>query len=147
MGTGSLLETLESLRRTGNHELPIELTVNAPLGSTIRHDEWIQELPVIDLSLLQTDRAGILRQMHKAASEWGLFQIVNHGIPLEVLRNAQAQGLNFFDLPLEDKKKAAGHYVGDNTKTNNSSLYWAESLAFRIDMRNDVWPGGNDTFS
>lgn len=157
-GTGSLLEVLEHLRRTGKDELPKEMTVNEADRSTIRYDEWneLSEIPVIDLSLLQTDREGVVKQLHKAVSEWGFFHILNHGIPLELMQEVQAQGLKFFALPPEIKKKATPEpgyrvgYTGDNTTTTMANLHWAENLSVNsllLDrVVSEVWPDGNEEF-
>jgi hypothetical protein len=159
---GTILEQSNYLRQTGTNELPEDLIAKHPKhlvrGPSIRHDEWA-EMPVIDLSLLDTDRAETVRQVHEAASEWGFFQVINHGIPLEVLRAAQAQGIKFFELPAEIKEKSGcnqgprtdgghlGNYVGDNTKQKTSSLFWAESLTFNYETRDEILPEGNEAFS
>jgi isopenicillin N synthase-like dioxygenase len=156
----SILETLEQLRSAGKDQLEKEFTVRAEQRSTVRHDEWqvdlALEIPVIDLSLLQTDRAGVVKQIHEAVTEWGFFHILNHGIPLELLQGTLAHGLEFFALPSDIKRKATPQpgqivgYNGDSSKMPGTNLFWAENLYFNSvylkTMINQVWPDGNEAF-
>ncbi|KAI4356267.1 hypothetical protein L6164_000300 [Bauhinia variegata] len=50
-----------------------------------------------------------------AAEKWGFFQIVNHGVPIEVLDNAKHATYRFFGLPTEEKRK----YTKENSSSNN----------------------------
>jgi isopenicillin N synthase-like dioxygenase len=67
-------------------------------------------VPVIDLSQLnsssEADRADIVAQLMKAATEIGFLQVVNHGIPKELVDTMFAQSAKFFSLPLDTKKKS-----------------------------------------
>ncbi|CAN1828102.1 Gibberellin 3-beta-dioxygenase 1 [Linum perenne] len=58
-------------------------------------------IPVIDLS---DPRAGHL--MVEACEKWGLFNVTNHGIPLEMLSDVEAMIRRLFDLPTSQKLKA-----------------------------------------
>eukprot|EP00253_Pinus_taeda_P015293 PITA_15293 len=66
-----------------------------------------QSLPVIDLAGLEdTDqRFKIVSQIAQASQEWGFFQIINHGIPVSLLETVKRVSQEFFDLPLEEKRK------------------------------------------
>ncbi|KAL3513594.1 hypothetical protein ACH5RR_026311 [Cinchona calisaya] len=61
----------------------------------------VLEVPVIDLSDL--DEGKIVEMISEASREWGIFQVVNHGIPDEVIRKLQQVGQEFFELPQEEK--------------------------------------------
>ncbi|KAF8779917.1 hypothetical protein HU200_002187 [Digitaria exilis] len=52
--------------------------------------------PVIDLSA-----PGCGERVTEAAREWGLFQVVNHGVPSSVIAELQRVGRGFFSLPKE----------------------------------------------
>lgn len=67
------------------------------------------EIPLIDLSSLQVDelREKTVAEIGRASEEWGIFQVVNHGIPDELVQHLQAAGKEFFDLPLEEKEPYA----------------------------------------
>jgi flavonol synthase len=56
--------------------------------------------PVIDMS---RPECGAL--MADAATEWGLFQVVNHGVPAAVLLELQRVGRAFFALSREEKEQ------------------------------------------
>lgn len=68
-------------------------------------------VPVIDLALLQDQKSkpqaldDIVAQVSQACAEWGFFQVVNHGVSLELLEELKANAKEFFDLPLEEKRK------------------------------------------
>ncbi|XP_020115126.1 protein DMR6-LIKE OXYGENASE 1 isoform X2 [Ananas comosus] len=64
------------------------------------------KLPVIDLSLLHSkDHASVIQSLEKACEEYGFFQIVNHGIPIEVIRDMVGVVRRFFELPFEERSK------------------------------------------
>ncbi|CAL9162202.1 unnamed protein product [Musa hybrid cultivar] len=67
------------------------------------------ELPVIDFARLldlrfsQEESA----KLHYACAEWGFFQLLNHQVPEEVIEQMKADIMEFFKLPLEEKKAFA----------------------------------------
>lgn len=61
------------------------------------------EVPVIKLDDPDEDR--LIKLIAKASSEIGLFQIVNHGIPSDVIEKVQKVGEEFFELPQEEKER------------------------------------------
>ncbi|CAA7389728.1 unnamed protein product [Spirodela intermedia] len=65
------------------------------------------DVPVIDLSLLSSGHEGERRYLDSACKDWGFFQIVNHGISEEVIRQMRAAASGFFDLPIEEKRRYA----------------------------------------
>lgn len=73
------------------------------------------QLPVIDLSGIdEKDRySEIVKQGLKAAEEWGFFQVVNHGVPLEKL-DKMIEGIRLFYEQDDDVKKQL--YSRDFTK-------------------------------
>ncbi|KAF2285636.1 hypothetical protein GH714_006106 [Hevea brasiliensis] len=63
--------------------------------------ESIQEydpIPFIDLQCLNLDELG------EACKHWGLFRLVNHGIPLTLLRQLQDHSKKIFSLSFESKE-------------------------------------------
>lgn len=96
------------------------------------------QLPVIDLSGIdEKDRySEIVKEVLKAAEEWGFFQVVNHGVPLEIL-DMMIEGIRLFYEQDDDVKKQL--YSRDFTKQvtflSSFDLYtsraanWRDSLA------------------
>ncbi|GKV49718.1 hypothetical protein SLEP1_g56452 [Rubroshorea leprosula] len=61
----------------------------------------VPEIPVIDL--VDSDHENLVRSIANASQEWGIFQVVNHGIPEDIIRKLKAAGKEFFELPQEEK--------------------------------------------
>ncbi|KAH9789177.1 Feruloyl CoA ortho-hydroxylase 1 [Citrus sinensis] len=60
----------------------------------------------------------VAKSICDAAENWGFFQIVNHGVPLEVLERVKEATHRFFALPAEEKRK----YSKENSPTNKVRL-------------------------
>ncbi|KAL8485557.1 hypothetical protein ACS0TY_027737 [Phlomoides rotata] len=72
-----------------------------PAASTVHG--VVLEVPVVDLG----GGSEVVRLISDASREWGIFKVVNHGIPNEVISNLQKVGKEFFELPREDKELVA----------------------------------------
>ncbi|KAF5940967.1 hypothetical protein HYC85_022134 [Camellia sinensis] len=68
-------------------------------------------IPVIDLSQLfspdRSIRSATARLISRACSEWGFFQVVNHGVSHELMKRIREVWREFFELPLEEKQAYA----------------------------------------
>lgn len=64
-----------------------------------------REVRVIDLSDFETRRAEITEQLWSAAVDVGFFQLSNHGVPLEQIRQAFLMSERFFALPTSVKSR------------------------------------------
>lgn len=68
-------------------------------------------IPVIDLQNLlcnnQTLQYETLSLISSACKEWGFFQVVNHGVSHELMKQARETWREFFDQPLDLKQKYA----------------------------------------
>ncbi|THU47301.1 hypothetical protein C4D60_Mb09t14060 [Musa balbisiana] len=64
------------------------------------------EIPVIDLR--DDDEGRAARAIADATREWGIFRLVNHAVPVGVVRELQRVGAEFFELPQEAKERYAG---------------------------------------
>lgn len=108
-------------------------------GTTTVHGVNL-EVPIIDFS--DPDKGKVQREIVEASKEWGMFQIVNHEIPSEVISKLQSVGKEFFELPQEEKEvyaKPAGaeSLEGYGTKLQkevSGKKGWVDHL-FHI-----VWP-------
>ncbi|CAL9171432.1 unnamed protein product [Musa hybrid cultivar] len=98
----------------------------------------VPEIPVIDLE--DGDEGRVTRAIAEASQEWGIFQLVNHGIPGEVIRELQRVGREFFELPPEEKEKyaaAPGSLQGYGTKLQKDlegKKAWVDFLF------HNIWP-------
>lgn len=69
----------------------------------------IDVIPTIDLSPWLLDNASeeakatVAKELHDACITYGFFQLVGHGIPIELQTKVLDCAAEFFDLPLEEK--------------------------------------------
>ncbi|CAA0411768.1 putative flavonol synthase 5 [Arabidopsis thaliana] len=94
-------------------------------GSTV-------DVPVVDLSV--SDEDFLVREVVKASEEWGVFQVVNHGIPTELMRQLQMVGTQFFELPDAEKETVAKEEDFEGYKKNylGGINNWDEHLFHRL---------------
>ncbi|KAJ1402619.1 Oxoglutarate/iron-dependent dioxygenase [Sesbania bispinosa] len=62
------------------------------------------EIPIIDFTLLSNGNKEELLKLDIALKEWGFFQIVNHGVPRELMQRMKDITAGFFELPIEEKE-------------------------------------------
>lgn len=91
------------------------------------------DLPIINLMGFNSDpvrRKEIVKEIKEASRTWGFFQVINHEIPVTVLREMRDGARRFFDQDQEVKKK---WYVTDSTKNifYNSNVDLSSTLAVR----------------
>ncbi|PON69802.1 Isopenicillin N synthase [Parasponia andersonii] len=66
------------------------------------------EIPVVNfqnLLLSGESYKSELARLHSACKDWGFFQLVNHGISSSLVEKVKAEVQDFFNLPMEEKKK------------------------------------------
>ncbi|KAJ6744482.1 FLAVONOL SYNTHASE/FLAVANONE 3-HYDROXYLASE-RELATED, partial [Salix purpurea] len=107
---------------------------------TASHHGPVPEIPAIDLG--DPDQENLVRLIAEASKEWGIFQVVNHGIPCDLISKLQDVGKKFFELPQEEKELIARprdskSIEGYGSKLQNNSQAkksWVDHLFHRI------WP-------
>ncbi|TVU48702.1 hypothetical protein EJB05_08347 [Eragrostis curvula] len=116
------------------------------------------EIPVIDLQRLldSGDEEEESARLHQACQEWGFFQLINHGVPHEVMEGMKAMVEGFFELPAETKKQFAqepGQLDGYGqlfVVSEDQKLDWADILFLHTQppqLRNmRFWPDKPATF-
>lgn len=104
-------------------ELAHELTARVPV-----------QIPLIDLSDIRNPerRKRIVEQVRTASETWGFFQMVNHGIPSDVV-DAMIDGVKRFnEADIEEKRK---YYTRDQTRrvrfTSNQDLFVSRTANWR----------------
>ncbi len=117
-------------------------------------------VPVIDIGELRDGHRdpslASVRAIAEACSEWGFFQVVNHGIEPPVIEDMWAQTRSFFTWPREEKEALMrtrenpwGYYNNELTKNQRDKK---EVFDFTSDGRDPVyaaenrWPEGRDDF-
>ncbi|KAJ0860446.1 putative deacetoxyvindoline 4-hydroxylase [Helianthus annuus] len=118
---------VQGLVDAGIRHVP-RIFINQP--ETIQKASTSIELPVIDLG--STDRASVVEKIRVASENIGLFQVVNHGIPLSVM-NETLQGVRrFHEQDVEIKKR---FYSRDASRTvvynSNFDLYTSPAANWR----------------
>nr|BAE54521.1 anthocyanidin synthase [Phytolacca americana] len=114
------------------------------------------QVPTIDIRDIASDdrevRDRAILELNRAAMEWGVMHLINHGIPNELIDRVKAVGGAFFELPIEEKEKyandqATGNVQGYGSKlAENASgqLEWEDyffHLIFPEDKRDlSIWP-------
>ncbi|KAK9935703.1 hypothetical protein M0R45_022791 [Rubus argutus] len=100
------------------------------------HENHITEecqLPLIDLDGLKSlDRLECSRAICRASSEWGFFQVVNHGISPELIKKMRREQMKLFSVPFE-KKQTSGllnnsYRYGTPTATHPTQFSWSEAF-------------------
>lgn len=99
------------------------------------------ELPLIDLNGLksrdETEKIKCEDAIARASSEWGFFQVVNHGVSLELLRKMRREQMKLFKAPFEMKATCGllnnSYRWGNSTATCPKQFNWSE--AFHIPLR------------
>nr|AGI78869.1 flavonol synthase [Eucommia ulmoides] len=101
----------------------------------------VLEVPVIDLSNPDEEKAAA--EIGDASREWGIFQVVNHGISGELITELQKVGREFFEkVPQEEKEVIAKTEGGDSVEGYGTKLQkevegkkgWVDHLFHKI------WP-------
>ncbi|KAL1803538.1 hypothetical protein ACET3Z_032185 [Daucus carota] len=109
------------------------------LGDFCQKNEIVMEeceLPLIDLGGLrngnEAEKVACVSAICKASSEWGFFQVVNHGISLELLRKMRTEQMKLFESSFEQKYSCGllnkSYRWGNQTATTTKQLSWSEAF-------------------
>ncbi|KAH7512055.1 hypothetical protein FEM48_Zijuj12G0049900 [Ziziphus jujuba var. spinosa] len=121
---------------------------------TTRHDEvnvsnqHNLNLPIIDFADLQgSNRARVLKTLSNACEQYGFFQVVNHGIPSDVISSMIEVSTRFFELPFEERAKYMSSDMyspvryGTSFNQNKDKVFcWRDFLKLMCHPISDVLP-------
>ncbi|KAL0784934.1 hypothetical protein Bca101_001179 [Brassica carinata] len=83
------------------------------------------EIPIIDFASVHVDtasREAVVEKVKHAAEKWGFFQVINHGIPLNVLKEIEDGGRRFHEEDPEVKKRYFSRDFNKNKFVYNSNF-------------------------
>lgn len=132
--------------------LPAQERPNVTTGKLINASEpTTLKLPLIDFAELQgPNRAHVLDSLSYACQNYGFFQLVNHGIPSEVINNMRDVAARFFELPLVEREKymtsnmgAPVRYGTSFNQSKDGIFCWRDFLKLVCHPLSDVlshWP-------
>ncbi|KAJ3680601.1 hypothetical protein LUZ60_016879 [Juncus effusus] len=124
--------------------------------SIVHHDGV--ELPIVDLARLEDPMFSCeeAAKLESACKEWGFFQLVNHGVPENLIGQLKADVIEFFSKSLEEKKayeKQPGDVQGYGqtfVQSDEQKLDWSDMLNLMtrptIDRKMKFWPTSPSTF-
>ncbi|KAF5750449.1 hypothetical protein HS088_TW03G00785 [Tripterygium wilfordii] len=107
------------------------------------------KLPVIDFSELKgLNRSQAVKSLADACEQYGFFQLVNHGIPMDVINNMIDVSRRFFELPFEERSKymssdmrAPVRYGTSFNQSKDKVFCWRDFLKVMSNSSSDVhWP-------
>ncbi|GLJ41124.1 hypothetical protein SUGI_0851910 [Cryptomeria japonica] len=111
-------------------------------------------LPLIDISQFQMEleRGGSnklqnhysVATVREACKEWGMFRLVNHGIPQNLLQHVEAVSRQLFSLPQETKERVAASYIKNGyTKFDTNENFSFNDLPDSnsvLEVCKRIWP-------
>ncbi|XAR63272.1 Flavanone 3-dioxygenase [Bertholletia excelsa] len=114
--------------------------------------------PILDLSLLQNPscRPSIVEEVRLACKELVFFQVINHGIPSSVIKDAIDAASEFFDLPNEEKMQLLSDDVHKPVRYGTSMNHVKDKVHFWRDFIKhysrpiynwiDQWPSNRPSY-
>ncbi|KAB5538048.1 hypothetical protein DKX38_015581 [Salix brachista] len=100
-------------------------------------------IPTIDISGLEDSnrRSAVVDKVGRACREFGFFQVVNHGVPLEVLDRTIGAIKGFHELPTEEKMRWYSREMGTGVSfLSNVDLFHSKAASWRDTLQMTLGP-------
>uniref|UniRef100_A0A2N9FKF1 Fe2OG dioxygenase domain-containing protein n=1 Tax=Fagus sylvatica TaxID=28930 RepID=A0A2N9FKF1_FAGSY len=106
------------------------------------------KLPIIDFAELHgSNRPQVLKSLANACEQYGFFQLVNHGIPSDVISSMIDVSTRFFELPFEERAKYMSsdmhspvRYGTSFNQSKDEVFCWRDFLKLMCNPISDVVP-------
>ncbi|CAK9857791.1 unnamed protein product [Sphagnum jensenii] len=140
------------VKEGGELKVPESFVWPDAMQPKVAFNEYV-DVPLIDLAPCHTgDEIGIqkvVKEVDAACREWGAFQVINHGIPDDVVLRAREAMKRVFHLPPEIKLKAQRDYIKNYNGFGAGSMLcpskqWSE--AFQFLMTDEAAPAVIDDY-
>ena len=145
------VERVQDIANLSKESIPEEFirTTNEQPGLTTVQGT-VLEVPVININ--DPDENKVVQAIMDASRNWGMFQVVNHGIPDETIRKLQEVGKVFFELPQEEKEVYAKPHDSQSIEGYGTKLQkevegkkaWVDHLFHKIwpssEINYQFWP-------
>ncbi|XP_009104625.1 1-aminocyclopropane-1-carboxylate oxidase 5 [Brassica rapa] len=109
-------------------------------------------VPVIDFSKINgEEREKTLSEIAKACEEWGFFQLVNHGIPLELLNKVKKLSSECYKTEREEAFKTStpvkllNDLLQKNSTEKLENVDWEDNFTL-LDHSENEWPCNTSNF-
>lgn len=112
------VNSVKSLADLGIEDLPVNYIKDDNERPAVTYNDFSKEVPVISLANARAggaEHAQLIRELGAACEEWGMFQIIDHGVPAELNSQIMCCAEEFFSLAVEEKMQyaiQAGQFVG-----------------------------------
>ncbi|KAL6282556.1 hypothetical protein ACE6H2_013485 [Prunus campanulata] len=138
--SNSLLSVLEITKQplTSVPECYVRTVEQEPASSLFDdHKGTFPSIPSIDMTKLvkaeASDFADQLEKLHSTCKDWGIFELVNHGVSPTLLEKLKHEIEEFFKLPLEEKMKykirpGEVEGYGSIVNTKDQKLDWGDRV-------------------
>ncbi|KAF0928704.1 hypothetical protein E2562_006127 [Oryza meyeriana var. granulata] len=161
--TGSLpvanVQALAQTCKDSDQQIPERyIRADANAEDVISMNDSTAAIPTIDLSRLLDPQSSDeeTTKLGSACQQWGFFQLINHGVPEDVIRDMRKDIAEFFRLPLETKQtysqlpNSIEGYGQAFVVSEEQNLDWADMFYLVLrpgESRNmSLWPAHPPSF-